>query len=135
MALTGKYPILAPRYDKVAEGRGAGQEHVCTRSDGRCVHVRVESWALQSAGWARFSGPPISGARRRATRRRRYSVCDGDCMRLSTAAYWLSLADRDLLPMDEDSKQSVAVSVPKRNLLCVETLTALLSDDLGGATR
>jgi hypothetical protein len=62
-----------------------------------------------------------------------YAVCDHENMRLATAGYWLSLADRDLIPEGPDEAKSVSVLVPKRNLLSVKALTALLDNDLDGA--
>jgi hypothetical protein len=64
-----------------------------------------------------------------------YAVCTGENMRLSTAAYWLSLADRETLPTETGGPASVIVKVPLRNLLTVDTLSCLLAGDLGGATR
>jgi hypothetical protein len=64
-----------------------------------------------------------------------YAICSDHHMRLSTAAYWLSLADRDTLPTGTDDPKSVTVKVPLRNLLTVDTLGRLLAGDQGGATR
>jgi hypothetical protein len=54
-------------------------------------------------------------------------------MKLGMAAYWLSLADSELLPEDDDEQKSIVVAVPQCNLLTIETLTALLSGDIQGA--
>jgi Domain of unknown function (DUF4365) len=56
-----------------------------------------------------------------------YAVCDVAHMRLGHAAYWLSLADRALLPSGPGDAGSTVVSVPRRNLLTPETLTALVA--------
>jgi hypothetical protein len=45
-------------------------------------------------------------------------------LRLSHAAYWVSLADRPQIP-DPDPSRKVSVHVPRQNLLTVESLTAL----------
>jgi hypothetical protein len=55
-------------------------------------------------------------------------------MQLGMAAYWLSLADQNVKPAGDDGPRSVEVAVPRRNFLNVETLSALLSGDLEGAT-
>jgi hypothetical protein len=64
-----------------------------------------------------------------------YAVCTDEHMRLSTAAYWLSLADREVLPAASASPASLVVQVPLRNLLTVTTLRHLLSGDLERAVR
>jgi hypothetical protein len=64
-----------------------------------------------------------------------YAVCTDDAMTLSTAAYWLSLADREILPIGEGDASRVTVRVPLRNLLTVDALGCLLDGDLGGAAR
>ncbi|MBO3738191.1 DUF4365 domain-containing protein [Actinoplanes sp. NEAU-H7] len=64
-----------------------------------------------------------------------YAVCTDAHMTLSTAAYWLSLADQDLRPMGEGQPGSVVVEVPLRNLLTVTTLRHLLDGDLEGAAQ
>jgi len=61
-----------------------------------------------------------------------YVRIDPDAMILSHAAYWLSLADRAELPAD-DGARTVAVRVPKRNLLTGDALAALVRGDLEGA--
>lgn len=65
---------------------------------------------------------------------RQYVRVDADAMILSHAAYWLSLADQELLPADDADPKTTTVRVPKRNLLTVETLTALVRGDMEGAT-
>lgn len=62
-----------------------------------------------------------------------YAVCTAEHMRLSTAAYWLSLADREVQPTGEGCPASLIVQVPTRNLLTVAALRHLLSGDLEGA--
>jgi hypothetical protein len=62
-----------------------------------------------------------------------YVRIDPDAMILSHAAYWLSLADRAELSA-EDRTRTVAVRVPKRNLLTVDTLAALVRGDVEGVS-
>jgi hypothetical protein len=62
-----------------------------------------------------------------------YVRIDPDAMILSHSAYWLSLADRAELPAKDETK-TVAVRVPKRNLLTIEALAALLRGDMEGAS-
>jgi hypothetical protein len=54
-------------------------------------------------------------------------------MRLGTAAYWLSLADQDEQPTGADDTETIAVEVPRSNLLSVETMGRLLIGDLSEA--
>jgi hypothetical protein len=65
----------------------------------------------------------------------KYAVCTDRHMRLGTAAYWVSLADREALPTDPGCPESVLVEVPLRNLLTVTALDHLLVGDLAGAVR
>lgn len=65
----------------------------------------------------------------------RFAVCTDDHMRLATAAYWLSLADREVHPTGEGHPGSILVEVPLRNLLSVNALRCLLVGDLEGAAR
>jgi hypothetical protein len=60
-----------------------------------------------------------------------YAICTADQMRLGTAAYRVSLVDREALPIGEGNPLSIVVEVPLRNLLTVETLGELL----GGVAR
>lgn len=62
----------------------------------------------------------------------RYAICTEEVMRLSTAAYWLSLAEQDEVPSGPDERKTVAVRIPRRNLLTVESLSSLLTGDLKG---
>lgn len=55
-------------------------------------------------------------------------------MILTHAAYWLSLANRAELPT-EDGTKTVTVQVPKRNLLTIDTLGALVRGDVEESTR
>jgi hypothetical protein len=59
----------------------------------------------------------------------RFAVCDADCMRLHHAAYWVSLADQELLADGPGAPASVAVRVPRRNLLTPTTLRALVAGE------
>lgn len=62
-----------------------------------------------------------------------YADCDPARLALRHAAYWLSLADHDVLPSGDADRTRVQVRVPKRNLLTVATLTALVVGDIKGA--
>jgi hypothetical protein len=53
-----------------------------------------------------------------------YAACSASTMQLRQAAYWTSLADRDLLP--SEPVRRVGVNVPIRNLLTAETLFQLV---------
>lgn len=53
-----------------------------------------------------------------------YALADAQRLQLCYAAYWASLADRPKIP-DPDSKRYVSVTVPRTNLLTVESLTSL----------
>ncbi len=64
-----------------------------------------------------------------------YAVCTDEHMRLSTAAYWLSLTDQECLPVGEGHPESVTVKVPLRNMLTVRSIRCLLDGDLEGAAR
>ena len=64
-----------------------------------------------------------------------YAVCTDDYMRLSTAAYWLSLADHEVRPTGDGHPDSVVVEIPTRNLLTVTSLQCLLTGDLEGAVQ
>lgn len=64
-----------------------------------------------------------------------YAFCTAQNMCLSTAAYWLSLANRETLPAGPQDPKTVTVAVPMRNLLTVDALGHLLIADEGGAAR
>lgn len=64
-----------------------------------------------------------------------YAFCSDESMRLSTAAYWLSLANRETLPTEAGDPKSVMVTVPMRHLLTVEALGHLLDGDGEGAEQ
>jgi hypothetical protein len=64
-----------------------------------------------------------------------YAICTADHMMLSTAAYWLSLADQEVRPTGDGSPESLVVKVPQRNLLTVTALQHLLDGDLERAAR
>ncbi len=65
----------------------------------------------------------------------KYAVCDYESMKLGMAAYWLSLADQEVKPLGENDPKTIAVAVPQRHFLTVDTLSALLSGDLDGAAK
>jgi Domain of unknown function (DUF4365) len=61
-----------------------------------------------------------------------YAYADEEFLRLSRAAYWVSLADRAKVA-EPKCERKVPVLIPRQNLLTVETLTALCEDaDLAG---
>jgi hypothetical protein len=55
-----------------------------------------------------------------------YAYADGDALRLRHCGYWASLADRP--PVGTDQQKTITVRVPKRNLLTVPALRALLTE-------
>lgn len=65
-----------------------------------------------------------------------FALCDADCMKLHHAAYWVSLATHDPVPSEPGAPASVAVRVPRKNLLTPDTLVALVASDsrLGGGS-
>jgi hypothetical protein len=63
------------------------------------------------------------------TDRRHYAHADGQRLQLSHAAYWASLADRQKFP-SPSSERHVTITIPKKNLLTVESLTALCEGSL-----
>jgi hypothetical protein len=62
-------------------------------------------------------------------------VCTHEQMRLGTAAYWLSLRDRELQPAGAGHPRTTVVELPLANLLTVESLGGLLGAALEGAAR
>lgn len=64
-----------------------------------------------------------------------YATCTDEHLRLSTAAYWISLADRQVLPTGAGLAETIQIEVPQRNLLTVEAIRHLLTGDLEGAAR
>jgi hypothetical protein len=60
----------------------------------------------------------------------RFAECDADCIRPHHAAYWVSLADQEPLADDPGTPASVAVRVPRRNLLTPDVLRGLVAGDL-----
>jgi len=55
---------------------------------------------------------------------REYARIDDQQLHLSHAGYWMSLADRPKFP-DPSSNRFPTVHIPRKNLLTVESLTAL----------
>lgn len=55
---------------------------------------------------------------------RNYALVDDQLLRLSHAAYWRSLADEPKIP-DASADRKVTVTVPRQNLLTIESLTSL----------
>jgi hypothetical protein len=113
------------------------------------IEVQVKTWARAEEGneyWANrvdikhfnalagagFMVPRFLVAVIAPTTVEQYVRVDHDAMILSHAAYWLSLADSEERPVDGTG--SVLVRVPKRNLLTVNTLAALVRGDVEGAT-
>lgn len=60
----------------------------------------------------------------------RLAVCDADCMRLQHAAYWLSLAEQELMTDAPDAPATTTVRVPTRNLLTPDSLQALVAGEV-----
>ncbi|MGH3192459.1 MAG: DUF4365 domain-containing protein [Streptosporangiaceae bacterium] len=106
------------------------------------VMVQVKSWSVpveRSGGWRydrltqkRFNA--LAGRNRRfptflflvivPSETTLYASADEAALRLSRAAYWLSLADYEQIP-DAACDRRVPVVVPRQNLLTVQTLVAL----------
>jgi len=104
--------------------------------------VQVKSWSVpveRAGGWRynrltqkRFNA--LAGRNRRfptflflvivPADSARYAWADEDALRLSRAAYWVSLADYEQIP-NAVCDRRVQVIVPQTNLLTVETLVAL----------
>jgi hypothetical protein len=64
----------------------------------------------------------------------RYATCNAVKMSLCHAAYWVSLADRAVLPEGEGERKTVIVEVPQGNLLTPESLVALLAGSHEGTS-
>lgn len=64
-----------------------------------------------------------------------YAMCDPGGMSLRHAAYWTSLSDRSVLPVGAEEQKTVAVRVPKANLLTPATLLALVAGDIESDIR
>jgi hypothetical protein len=62
---------------------------------------------------------------------RHYARIDDQQLHLSHAGYWMSLADRPKFP-DPSSDRPVPVRIPRKNLLTVESLTALCDSSVSG---
>jgi hypothetical protein len=106
------------------------------------IKVQVKSWSTpveRTSGWRydrltqkRFNA--LAGGNRRFPRflflvivppdRTHYAYVDEDFLRLSHAAYWVSLADHERI-QDADCNRRVPVMVPRHNLLTVDSLVAL----------
>ena len=66
--------------------------------------------------------------------RTRYARAEDEALRLSHAAYWVSLADCEKI-QGAACNRRVPIVVPKQNLLTVESLVALIEGkDLQGRT-
>jgi len=59
-----------------------------------------------------------------------FTAADEDLLRLSHAAYWMSLRDKERIA--EPSERKVPLMIPRRNLLTVETLTWLCARSATG---
>lgn len=55
----------------------------------------------------------------------RFTEADDEALRLRHCGYWVSLADRS--PIDPGQQKTVTVQVPKRNVLTVPALRALVA--------
>jgi hypothetical protein len=119
------------------------------RGDFPCIRVQVKSWSRprETDGAWRYDGLTEKRFNALAGPRRvprflflvivppdvgTYAYADDDCLRLSHAAYWVSLDGHE--PLTEPSCQrKVQVLVPQKNLLTVRSLTDLLENaDLMG---
>lgn len=56
-----------------------------------------------------------------------YALCDDAGMTLCHAAYWVSLVDREQVPEGDGEPKTVAVEVPRGNLLTPESLIKLVA--------
>jgi hypothetical protein len=119
------------------------------RDDFPCVKIQVKSWSVprESDGAWRYSGLTEKRFNALAGPRRvprflflvvvprdvsTYAYADEESLRLSQAAYWVSLADRAKVA-DPKCERKVPVLIPRQNLLTVEKLTSLCEDaDLAG---
>jgi hypothetical protein len=119
------------------------------RGDFPCIKVQVKSWSVprQTDGAWRYRGLTEKRFNALAGPRRvprflflvvvppdvsTYAYANDDSLRLSRAAYWVSLVSYE--PLSEPScERKVQVLVPQKNLLTVESLTSLCEDaDLMG---
>jgi hypothetical protein len=62
---------------------------------------------------------------------RDFARADCEQLKLSHAAYWMSFADRQRIP-NPSTKRYVTVTIPRTNLLTVESLTALCEGSILG---
>lgn len=62
---------------------------------------------------------------------RDFAQADAQRLQLSHAAYWISLADRQRIP-NPSTKRYVTITIPRANLLTVESLTALCGGSILG---
>lgn len=62
---------------------------------------------------------------------RHYARIDDQQLHLSHAGYWMSLADRPKFA-DPSSERHVPIRIPRKNLLTVESLTALCDSSVSG---
>lgn len=114
------------------------------RNDFPLIRVQVKSWSVprESDGSWRYRGLTEKQFNALAGDRRiwcylilvvvpsdvgSYAYAGDDCLRLSRAAYWVSLRDHNLIK-DPSSERKVQVLVPRQNLLTVEKLTSLCED-------
>ena len=119
------------------------------RGDFPCVRVQVKSWSVpQKSGNAwRYRGLTEKQFNALAGRRRiprflfivivppdpaAFADADADLLRLSRAAYWMSLSDQDRIK-DARNDRKVPILVPQQNLLTPMRLRTLCEDaDLAG---
>ena len=121
------------------------------RGDFPCVKVQVKSWSVPrvSDGAWRYNGLTEKRFNALAGPRRvprflflvivppdagNFADADDNLLRLSRAAYWISLSHRDQVK-DGRCDRRVPILVPQRNLLTPTRLRALCEDaDLAGGT-
>jgi hypothetical protein len=115
------------------------------RGDFPCVRVQVKSWSVptESDGYWRYSGltekrfNALAGSDRRIPcflflvvvppDTAKYAFADDTALRLSHAAYWVSLKDRHQIA-DPSCNRRVPILVPQQNLLTADKLVDLCED-------
>jgi Domain of unknown function (DUF4365) len=114
------------------------------RGDFPCIKVQVKSWSVprEADGSWRYGGLTEKRYNALAGRRRvprflflvvvppdasTYACVNGDFLRLSRAAYWMSLESYERFS-EPSCERKVQVLVPQQNLLTVESLTVLCEE-------
>jgi hypothetical protein len=104
--------------------------------------VQVKSWSVpvERPGVWRYDRltqrqfNALAGSKRRFPRylfvvivpsdSRSYASVDEDALGLSHAAYWISLASQEKI-QDASSERRISITIPRENLLTIESLVAL----------